>query len=95
MRLRELEWSGWWYALAGLLQLPFSFLVSELSVESFVGFFPRRKRAIGDVRAGRESVREEGLVWERDETVKIGRPNVDDRAAGASERTTVSGHELF
>ena len=37
------------YALAGLLQLLLSFLVSEASVESLVGFFPRRKRAMVEV----------------------------------------------
>lgn len=69
MRLRELETSGW-YALAGLLQLLLSFLVSEASVESFVCFFPRRKRTIREVRAGGDSQRG-GLVRERDETAQI------------------------
>lgn len=51
MRLRELEALGR-YELAGFLQLLLSFLVSEVSLVSFAGFFPRRKRAIG--RLGRE-----------------------------------------
>lgn len=70
MRLGELGASGR-YALAGLLQLLLSFLVSEVSVESFVGFFPRRKRAMWEIMEGRELER---LVSGRDETAKISRP---------------------
>lgn len=73
---------GWrrWYELAGLLQLLLSFLVSAASVESVVGFFPRRKRAIAEVRVGGEP----GGVGkrERDGTAEISRLNVDDTAAG-------------
>jgi hypothetical protein len=51
--LRAFKASGL-YALAGLLQLLLSFLVSEASVESFVGFFPRRKRTMVEVEVRME-----------------------------------------
>ena len=59
------------YALAGLLQLLLSFLVSEASVESLVGFFPRRKRAMVEVevKMGSKPGRE-GWQGERDETAR-------------------------
>jgi hypothetical protein len=60
------------HALAGLLQLFLSFLVSEVSVESVVGFFPRRKRAMVEERTGSEP--EWGVgKREGDGTVEISR----------------------
>ena len=58
------------YALAGLLQLLLSFLVSGVSGESVVAFFPRRKRAMAEVRTERGRGREVG-ERERDETAVI------------------------
>lgn len=70
------------HALAGLLQLFLSFLVSELSVvESLVCFFPRRKRAIVGVRLGRKPG---GVIskGKRDGTAQISRRDADDTATG-------------
>ena len=58
------------YALAGLLQLLLSFLVSVVSGVSTVGFFPRRKRAMVEARTGREW-REGVCKRERDETAAM------------------------
>lgn len=58
------------YALAGLLQLLLSFLVSVVSGVSTVGFFPRRKRAMVEERTRRNGVEEVGK-WERDETAAV------------------------